>query len=89
MTFAIVFTVDSALTPLFTDRVDVHKTCLSSSNFFLSAVEKELRLLKPLCHLFDTSFKDGVLPLIWNIANVTAVRKKDQPLIQVIIDLSQ
>jgi len=73
---------------------------LSSINFFPSAVEKELRLLKPttstgpdgipnvllkhcarslavpLSHLFDTSFKDGVLPLGWKIANVTPVHKK-------------
>jgi len=30
--------------------------------------------------LFDTSFKDGVLPLSWKIANLTPVHKKDQPL---------
>jgi len=45
--FASVFSVDNGSTPLFTDRVDVHKACISSINFFPSAVEEELKLLKP------------------------------------------
>jgi len=35
------------ITTQFTERVDVHKTCLSSINCFPSAVEEKLELLKP------------------------------------------
>jgi len=36
--FASDFTVDNGLTSQFIDQVDVHRTCLSSINFFPSAV---------------------------------------------------
>jgi len=42
--------------------------------FYSSTVPEVLTL--PLRHLFDTSFKDVVLPLCQKIANVTLVHKK-------------
>ena len=33
-------------------------------------------LAVPLSHLFDTSFKDGVLPACWKNADVIPVHKK-------------
>ncbi|XP_012562875.1 uncharacterized protein LOC105847690 [Hydra vulgaris] len=98
--FASVFTVDNGLSPKFTDRVNVHSTCLSSVSFSPSTVEKALRALKPttstgldgisnvflkncanslsipLSHLFDTSFKDGAIPLNWKNASVIPIHKK-------------
>ncbi|XP_012561053.2 uncharacterized protein LOC105846644 [Hydra vulgaris] len=98
--FASVFTVDNGLSPKFTDRVNVHSTCLSSINFSPSRVKKALRALKPttstgldgipnvflkncanslsipLSHIFDTSFKDGAIPLDWKVASVIPIHKK-------------
>ena len=44
-------------------------------------------LAVPLSHLFDTSFKDGVLPVCCKNADVIPIHKKAAQLNRVIIDL--
>ena len=44
-------------------------------------------LAAPLSHLFDNSFKDGVLPVCWKNADVIPIHKKAVHLNRVTIDL--
>ena len=43
-------------------------------------------LAVPLCHIFDSSFKNGVLPVCWKTAYVLPIYKKGCTVIHVIID---
>jgi len=43
-------------------------------------------LAVPLCHIFDFSFKNGVLPVCWKTAYVLPIYKKGCTVIHVIID---